>query len=241
MTAAGALRRGRRWMLAGGCLLVVAVLVAVGRPLLLAANGWLDVSQPPAKADYAYVLGGGPNSRPLLAKILFEQGWVSRILLSNVAPSPAVRDSQMPAEHEVTQQVLLARGVPAEKIEVIGHEHHTTYDEVLTLAARLEREPAARVIVVTSDFHCRRTRWIFRHVLGSRAAGLTFIGAPSDDYDPQAWWHSQRGFSVVLGEYAKLLAYQFRYSAGPYFLLAGGLGLCGIWCLRRRWFRKRPG
>jgi hypothetical protein len=47
----------------------------------------------------------------------------------------------------------------------------------------------------------------------------------------------QRGFSIVLGEYAKLFAYEWRYSAVPYVLLAAGLALIEMWRFRRRLFR----
>ena len=103
-----------------------------------------------------------------------------------------------------------------------------------------EREPAARVIVVTSDYPLPSHAVDLSPCAGQPRRPLGLHRHPSDDYDPQAWWHSQCGFSIVLGENAKLLAYQLRYSLAQYAVLAGGLALIGAWRFRRHLFHRWP-
>jgi len=227
----GRRRRWLRWAAGLGALVLVA---AVGRSLLPLAPEWLNIGGRPARADYALVLGGGADSRPLMGGVLYRQGLVSTLLVSHVSPPPAVQDGILPAESAVMRRVLLARGVPAERIEVIGRDHRTTYDEARTLHEFLATRPGATVIVITSDYHSRRARWIFRQVFGSEAGRLSFVGTPSDDLAPATWWTSERGFTLIMGEYVKLLLYQFRYSLTPYAVLAGVALAVAAWKLLRR-------
>jgi len=228
----GRRRRWLRWAAGLGALVLVA---AVGRSLLPLAPGWLNIGGRPARADYALVLGGGADSRPLMAAVLYHQHLARTLLVSHVSPPPAVQDGILPAESAVMRRALLARSVPAERIEVLGRDHRTTYDEARTLYEFLEERPGTTAIVVTSDYHTRRARWIFRQVFGDDAKRLSFVGTPSDEFIPEAWWRSERGFTLILGEYTKLLLYQFRYSAASYVVLGGLVAIIAV----RRIVRRR--
>ena len=61
------------------------------------------------------------------------------------------------------------------------------------------------VLVVTNDFHIRRTRLLFGRVLGERVQRLRFIAAPVDGIDAESWWQSEGGFVTYTTEYLKLV------------------------------------
>ena len=131
--------------------------------------------------------------------------------------------------------MLLLRGVPKEDIQVFPGEHDTTYDEACSLAEFLRRQGPVRVLVVTSDFHMRRARWILGHVLGPRMGQVSMVSAPTDDFSSACWWRSDKGCMAIGGENLKLLFYVLRYSPWPWvFLVAAIAALIALRAWRRR-------
>src|SRR5580698_4419934 len=97
-------------LLALSLLLVTALLFHA--PLLRgAAHVWI-VNQPLSKADVIVVLGGGPETRPFEAARLFHLGLAPKILLMNPRPSPSTQLGIMPAEAEISRNILLQKKVP---------------------------------------------------------------------------------------------------------------------------------
>jgi uncharacterized SAM-binding protein YcdF (DUF218 family) len=219
-------------------LLLSVAVVALGwvarSPLLRAAAHWLDVGEPPHKADYVMVLNGGENTRPFAAAALVTAGWAPRALVAETAPTPAVIDGIIPPYHEINRKVFLKCGVPAANIAVLPGQAETTYDEARALAAFLQDHPDARVLVVTADCHTRRSRWVFARVLADRARQITFISAPTDEFPTDRWWQSQLGLLAIATEYPKLIFY-----AAVYGCLGHWLAACALLILIALWIRRR--
>jgi uncharacterized SAM-binding protein YcdF (DUF218 family) len=187
-------------------------LVIVG--LLLAAwltSGWwlawlgryLDVSEAPGQDDVVFVLGGGADTRPFVAAALVKTGHVKRVLVARVKPQPG-RAPLAIQEQEVMTRVLRLRGVTDEQIVLLPDECDSTLDEAHALARYLDREPAQRVTIVTSDFHTRRARLLFSRVLGERMSRVRFVAAPTDGFNADSWWQSEDGVVTYTTEYLKL-------------------------------------
>src|SRR5712692_3788452 len=126
-------RRNRRrlWLLVPVAL--VAVLVALRPWLLPLAGAFLDVSTPPHAVDDVLVLGGGASTRPFVAAELYKAGLAHRVLLPTVKKSLDSEDGLVPADHELMQLVLRARGVPADAIVLLPGEVDSTADEARSL------------------------------------------------------------------------------------------------------------
>jgi uncharacterized SAM-binding protein YcdF (DUF218 family) len=174
------------------------------------AGRFLDVSEPPRRADYVFVLGGGPETRPFAAAALLRAGLARRALFATVKLSPEAEDGLWPADHEVTRRVLLARGVRPADIVIFPEECDSTEDEARVLACFLEAEPEATVTVVTSDYHTRRTRLLFRRALGPQQGRVHFVAAPVDGVDAGNWWRTEKGLVVYVNEYFKLARNSLR-------------------------------
>jgi uncharacterized SAM-binding protein YcdF (DUF218 family) len=183
---------------------------------------WLDVGQPPIHADYVLVLGGDENIRPFAAAALVKAGFVRRVLLTHVKELPGEEDGFMPAYDQMNRSILVARGVSEACISVIGKSCDSTFDEAQALAKFLDASPRASVLVLTSDYHSRRSRWVFRHVLGAMAERLTFVSAPTDEFPSAHWWCNYLAFSTITSEYLKWAFYLVRYGRLGYWLA----GLC---------------
>ena len=191
---------------------VIALFWLFHTPLLQVAAWWLDVGEPcPRPAPYVMILNGGETTRSLAAAALIKAGLARHALIAEVAQQVGDRDQNVPPYHEINRRVLVNRGIAADAITILPSNAKTTRDEAAALAGFLKTHSDARVIVVTNDFHTRRSRWIFARSLGERAAQTTFFSAPSDDFDWNYWWRSEAGFVTVGTEYLKFAAYIVCY------------------------------
>jgi uncharacterized SAM-binding protein YcdF (DUF218 family) len=212
----------RRRLLAGLLLLalVLALLWAARVPVLRAAAGWLDVGIRSQKADFVMVLTGEENARPFAAVSLLKAGFARGALVTEIAATPSVIDMIVPPAHEINRQVLLRGGVVASAITILPASATTTYDEAKALAAFLRDRPQIRVLVVTSDCHTRRSRWVFSRALAGQSHQVSFVSAPNDSYRSDYWWQDEAGFVTITAEYLKLAFYVVRYGHLGYWLLA---------------------
>ncbi len=229
--------RWRRWLVLVGATMVFAALVVWGwRPLLEAAPGWLDVGTPPEPCDFVMVLGGSPNTRPFVAAAMVRLGLARTVLVPRMVRNQPGEEIYLPPEDSTIREILLRRGVPVEQVRVIGEECPHTEAEARALKEFLDRQPGTTATVVTDAFHTRRTRWIFRRVLGAEADRLRFVSAPTDAFIPSQWWRTEEGVSAVLGEYLKGLAYVIYYGRGLWW--AGAvIGLVAVVWIAIRWRR----
>jgi uncharacterized SAM-binding protein YcdF (DUF218 family) len=116
----------------------------------------------------------------------------------------------------------------------------TTYDEALALVAFLKDKPEARVLVVTDDYHTRRSRWVLDRALGEKADRASFVSAPYTDFTEDRWWRDEGQFIAVATEYPKLIFYIVYYGYIGYWLLAcAGLAVVAM-AIRRRSRRGVP-
>ncbi len=90
--------------------------------------------------------------------------------------------SPWPLEHEVVRQIQLKTRCLPDQIVVLESACDATRDEALVLHKYLQSQPTATVTIVTSNYHTRRTRWVFQEVFGAQAKQLHFVSAPTDYY-----------------------------------------------------------
>ncbi len=224
------------------CLVALAVLVgglyAARGQILPCAAHWLDVGQPPQAAEYVMVLGGEYNTRPFVGAALWKAGLARQVLMARVIEDPDIEDGIAPPHHEVECRVLRLRGVPDDCIVLLGERADSTFDEATLLSDFLASRPESRVTVVTSDYHTRRSHWIFTRVLGDRAQQVAFVSAPTEDFYADTWWETDKGFRAVMGEYVKLVLYGLRYGWLGY-EMAGVLVAAVLLVIWRRSRRRR--
>jgi uncharacterized SAM-binding protein YcdF (DUF218 family) len=186
------------------------------------------------------VLNGDRDSRPFVAAALANTGFAGQVLVPRKT-HPA--DSPWPAEHGVTQEILRLRGVAADRIRLIGDPCESTFDEATALATFLESRPPSSITVVTSDYHSRRTRWMFRQVLAPDVVdALGFVTAPTERFSADNWWLVEDGFLLYGTEYLKLLAYWLQYGNGLLWcgaVAVAALVFCGWRFAAQRSLRRR--
>ena len=190
----------RRWVRVA-LLLAVAIALAFGnRASWLTWMGELLIkSDPLAKADIVVVLAGDLyGERILLAAELVEKGYAPRVLVSGPKNYFGV------PEHELAIPFAVARGAAEEIFDGFPIEAHSTREETHQLDRELRRRGIGKALVVTSNFHTRRARYIF-HKHGSKDVDYVFVAADYPDFRPEDWWRSRQGRKVFVLESLKTL------------------------------------
>jgi len=225
----------RRLSIAVAASLVLLAVYLVREPLLRGAGQWLDVGVPPQPADAVLVLPGDQNARPFVAAAIVNAGLAPRALVPKVERSPSVLEGVTVASDEQIRRVLLARGVPDDKIVLLEGNSTSTVHDLESFRRILDRAEIRKVLVVTSHYHTRRSRMLFARQLGDRIDRVLFVSAPTDDYRLDNWWKTQEGFRDISTEYLKLIYYWFRGGLGVYWLVAAvGVAVLVLWRHRRK-------
>ncbi len=167
----------------------------LGTAFFLGGIGWwIDSSDEPAPADAIVVLAGG-YTRPIYGAELYRRGLAPEVWISQPKPSPekdAVRalGVPFPREEAVNRAVLIAKGVPPSRIRLYGLDADSTLDEARALDREL-RCDGKKILVVTSRYHVRRARLIFRRALPRSDIRVT--ASPFDD--PKTHWWMDKHFA----------------------------------------------
>jgi uncharacterized SAM-binding protein YcdF (DUF218 family) len=165
-----------------------------GQILRFAGESWV-VDAPAAHAD-ALLLLGDDNfyaDRATRAAELIRHGVAPVVVASGrrLRPSAGIVELQ---EHD-----LIERGVPKDKIIRFPHDADNTFEEAAALA-RLSSERHFRiVIIVTSNYHARRARYIFEKVFPPTIT-VSVAGAHDGDFDPENWWEKRKSQELFVHE-----------------------------------------
>ncbi|HJN09210.1 MAG TPA: ElyC/SanA/YdcF family protein [Pirellulaceae bacterium] len=211
------------------------VLISQRRLLLPPLADWLDVGISPTRADYIMVLPGHSETRPFVAASWVRLGLADQVLLPRTRSSGDIEDGIIPPTHEIEAAVMECCGLHKEQVVILPGESASTFDDAQALAAFIAGQPEARVAIVTSGFHTRRARWVFRQRIPELMDRIQFVSAPNPGFHAKRWWRTPRGLDTVCSEYLKLLFYWCKYGAGLYWMGGGVAGvMVATWIVRRR-------
>jgi uncharacterized SAM-binding protein YcdF (DUF218 family) len=188
-----------------------AVLFAFRKPILVETAHLLVVKDPLIQSDYIVVPGGDPNSRPFLAAELYKKGLAPRIIVFEAKSDRLIEAGMAMTEDQIYRKVLESEGVPGDAIERLSGVVDSTEDEARSLNRFLSSKSSARIIIVTSAEHTRRTRWIFRKILSGKPIEIRMAAAQNPWYDETNWWQEDNGAMAIAHEYLKFPYYVYRY------------------------------
>jgi uncharacterized SAM-binding protein YcdF (DUF218 family) len=181
-------------------LAVLFVLYLVRNPLLrLAGNFWV-VDDPPAHADAIVVLSDDNyyGERAARAAELFKAGWAPRVIASgrNLRAYASIA--------ELIQHDLMDRGVPAGAVVRFPNRAENTREEAAAVSEFVASHGWKRVVVVTSNYHTRRARYIYERLLPA-GTSLGVSAAHDSEFDPSGWWRTRLGVKLFVRETGALL------------------------------------
>lgn len=175
--------------------------------IFLGIGRWLVVEDPLDKAQAIVVLGGRIPMRAKEAARLYNAGYSPQVWLTR-ANEPAASLQEMHiayiGEDFYNSRVLMHDGVSSNAIHVLEPPIDNTADEVRAIAAELEREKGAAVIIVTTKVHTRRVRTLWKKLSGGRGRAIV-RAASTDSFAPEHWWRTTGDSLDVVREVLGLL------------------------------------
>jgi len=168
----------------------------------------LVVEDPLEHAYCAVVLGGKAPIRAMEAAKIYKAGWAREVWLTEGGLSADdVALTKLGVEQTpeyVTNRLVLERlGVPHSAIRVIKGRNNNTAEEVQTIARALSESASDRIILVTSNYHTRRVKTLWR-TFNKKPEAVVRI-APDEAFDAKHWWRDAADASAVLHEWFGLL------------------------------------
>lgn len=177
-----------------------AVLYLARRPLLrFTAEAWI-IEDPLDKADALVVLGDDNfyADRATRGAQLFREGKAPLIVASGRRLRPNAGVAEL-MEHD-----LIERGVPKDKIVRFVHDADSSLEEAHALAQLAKARKWHSVIVVTSNYHTRRVRYIFQRVF-PQGIEVRIASAQDGDFDPEHWWEKRKSVKELTREFAGMV------------------------------------
>jgi uncharacterized SAM-binding protein YcdF (DUF218 family) len=197
-------RKKSGWILIA---VLILLLISFHRYALQSMASYLTAEDTPVKSDVIIVLGGETEGeRTEKAVTLYKAGMAHQLLFSDgTTLSWRTR--------AIDEMIALAQklGVPDQAI-FREERSRSTYENALYTKEILEKKHWKSAIIVTTDWHTRRSRFIFDKVYQNSGIKLTFVGAKDKQFDSlNEWWLDSEKQQTVLTEWAKLLVYYLRY------------------------------
>jgi uncharacterized SAM-binding protein YcdF (DUF218 family) len=196
----------------GRCLfpVIILALLVCGSALLYlkrsALQAWpgtfLMKTDPLIKADVLIVLAGGSTGDRIL-----EAG---RLVQAGYAPIALVSGPQgwyESNECEAAIPMAVRHGYPRSSFECVPNHAHSTLDEAPPLLQAARERSAHTVLVVTSDFHTRRARGIYRRL--ANGLDIRMIAAPAQFYRIDQWYRHREARKLIAIEWMKTLTAPF--------------------------------
>ncbi len=177
-------------------LVVLVFVVYLARyPILRFAGNFWVVDESPQASDAIVILSDDDYDavRASRAADLFKADWAPRIVASGRYLRPYASIA------ELMQHDLADRGVGADAVIRLPNRARNTLEEAGAVSAFLSSHGWKKIIIVTSNYHTRRARYIYDHVLAP-GTDLRVVAAPDPAYDPNSWWRTREGLKTFLYE-----------------------------------------
>ena len=176
----------------------VAAILLVAAAVAFAANaGPMLVVDEPQPSDVIVALAGETEVRPAYALQLLDQGYGRRVLLDVPAEATIFQFTEL----ELAQKY--AQGLPqAASVAICPIAGLSTREESHDVERCLAKESGSKVLIVTSEFHTRRSLSIFRH----EVHGKIFSVAAARDATQfgTRWWMHRQWAKTCLDEWLRM-------------------------------------
>ena len=190
--------------------IVFGVLYLLRAPLLRGFAEWWVVDEPLEPAQAIVVLAGDNRhgERVRRGVELLQAGLAPRLVLSGTSLRANF------SETKLMEQDALAMGATPDQLLLAPHDANSTVEEALALRPVLAQHNLRKIIVVTSNFHTRRARLIFRSIYQKRATLVQVSAAPDYRFRPASWWQDPEGFKLLWLELQKSVHSQWQLWRG---------------------------
>jgi len=207
--------RGRSRRVIARVSAITALVVLLGCTCFLPFAGRFLVREDPLEpADAIFVLAGGAVDRWLESVDLYREQYAKSVVLSPGRMEKAeielrARGIRLPTGAEVARDAMIQLGLPAEAVQIMPGNLDNTAQEAEASHAFARSAGWRRVIVVTSRYHTRRTRFAFRREFRDTPVTVIVRASRHDESEPPRWWRHRADIRFVSSELQKLILYGF--------------------------------
>ena len=177
---------------------ILAVVVSAGFVAFAANAARLLVVDAPQPSDVILVLAGETDRRPERALELLHQGYGRRVVIDVPAAARVYEFTQVKLAEEYIRS--LPHGESVRICPILGlSTREESHDAEKCLAGEL----GSRILIVTSDYHTRRSLSIFRHEVHGKSFSATAV---RDDIQfGDRWWTKRQWAKTCLDEWLRLV------------------------------------
>jgi hypothetical protein len=177
--------------------------------LLSLYAGLFMVSNATSGADAIICLSGDRETRNPECLRLWKEGYAKRLFVT--AEKPKNKEfNQLELSHlQFAQAVTKRMQLDAvwEVLPSLTDGATSTFDEAADALAVAQKEGWGRIILVTDEFHTRRSLLAFKKVFEGSSIEVEVAGAPKEVFGVDDWWKSDRGILAYFGETIKYPIY----------------------------------
>jgi len=204
-------------------IVLILIVIVFSGTILRRIGSMLVVDEKPQVSDAVVVLLTGVDYYPRLmqAADIYRRQLARKVVINGNRKTGILRELEdkgfercCPWYTDVVR-ILTMLGVSENDIIAISAENaYDTVSEAQAVGGELIRRGLSQVIITTSKFHTRRSKFIWQRMYHNQLTIHT-SSATSDPYDPHRWWKDGRQIRWVMAEYGAWLYYWWkRWSFG---------------------------
>ena len=201
--------KGKLIAVLGVPLACLLLLIFFHSQLLTLYAGLYVVSNATPGADAIICLSGDRETRNPECLRLWKDGYAKRLFVT--AEKPKNKEfNQLELSHlQFAQAVTKRMQLDAvwEVLPSLTDGATSTFDEAADALAMAQKEGWGRIILVTDEFHTRRSLLAFQKVFEGSSIEVEIAGAPNEVFGVDDWWKSDRGILAYFGETIKYPIY----------------------------------
>jgi hypothetical protein len=177
---------------------IIAVVLFAGLVVFAASAGRLLVVDAPQHADVLLVLAGETDRRPARALQLLDQGYGRRMVIDVPAAARIYESTELELAKKYIEDLPQAASVRICPIKGLS-----TREESHDAEKCLATEEGTRILIVTSDYHTRRSVSIFRHEVKGKS--FSVAAARDDTQFGTRWWTNRQWAKTCVDEWLRLV------------------------------------
>jgi hypothetical protein len=177
--------------------------------LLTLYGTWFVVRNAQPGADAIICLSGDRETRTPECLRLWKNKFAPRLFVTQEKPKNK-EFNQLELSHlEFAEAVTTRMKLDAkwELLPSLSDGATSTFDEAEDALALAKAEGWQRIILVTDEFHTRRSLLAFEKVFEGSEVEVQVAGAPNEVFGVDDWWISDRGILAYFGETIKYPIY----------------------------------
>ena len=183
--------------------IIILIIVRIGANL----GSFLIVNDELHKADAIVVFSGDNGPRTEKGVELLKEGLGEYLILSGGIVYDDVTMAELMKNHAIKL------GVPKEKI-LIDDKASTTHENAEFTKDIIEESNFKSIIVVTSEYHSRRSKLAMKKVLENTLVDgkkvEVMVAHSTEEKFTTKWWTSGNSILIVISEYLKLMGYWLK-------------------------------